>query len=174
MRGSVIDSLRMLLGKQDIRDLYRLSTFEKRTVERFVRSLRVEFIYRRPRVIKSISEIEWMSASDYLFDTEGGQTNVAVSSISRNLELQSLILSQEYFFQLHSKPLQYPDLPLLARFGKRAAVPLELLEIVPGQFYRGVVPDIVRQRMIQVSGDVKPNKRFEEVESAYHVSPFGI
>ena len=92
MRGSVIDSLLMLLGKQNIRDLHRLSTFEKRTVERFLRSLRVEFIYRRPRITKSISEIEWTSASDYLFDTDDGQTNVAVSGISRNLELQSLIL----------------------------------------------------------------------------------
>jgi len=99
MRGSVIDSLRMLLGKQNIRDLYRLSTFEKRTVERFLRSVRVEFIYRRPRIIKSISEIEWMSASDYLFDTDDGQTNVAVSGISRNLELQLLILFSGILFE---------------------------------------------------------------------------
>ena len=91
MRGSVIDSLLPLLGKQNIRDLYRLSTFEKRTVERFLRSLRVEFIYRSPRIIKSVSEIEWTSASDYWFDTDDGRTNVAVSGISRNLELQLLI-----------------------------------------------------------------------------------
>ena len=75
----------MLLGKQNIRDLYRLSAFEKRTVERFLRSLRVEFIYRNPRIIKSISEIEWTSAVNYGFDTEDGETNVAVSGISRNV-----------------------------------------------------------------------------------------
>ncbi len=161
----------MLLGKQNIRDLYRLSTFEKRTVERFLRSLRVEFIYRKPRNIRSISEIEWTSASDYWFDTADGRTNVAVSGISRNLELQSLTLFQEYFSQILSRPLQSPDLPLLARFGKRAAVPLELLDIVPGQFYRGLVPDVVKQRMIQISGDVKPHTRFEDVKSAYDVSP---
>lgn len=73
----------MLLGKQNIRELYRLSTFEQRTVERFLRSLRVEFIYRRPRIIKSISEIEWISANEYWFDTEDGRTNVAVSGTSR-------------------------------------------------------------------------------------------
>lgn len=84
MRGAVIDSLLVLLGKRNVRDLHRLSTFEKRTVERFLRSLRVEFIYRTPRIIKSISEIEWTSASDYWFDTEDGQTNVAVSGNSRN------------------------------------------------------------------------------------------
>lgn len=81
MRGSVIDSLRLLLGKQNIRDLYRLNTFEKRTVERFLRTLRVELTYRRPSTIKSISEIEWTSASEYLFDTEDGQTNVAVRTV---------------------------------------------------------------------------------------------
>jgi hypothetical protein len=85
MRGSVIDSLCMLLGKQNIRDLYRLSTFERRTVEQFLRLLRVEFIYRRPRIIKSISEVEWTSARDYWFDTENGQTNVEGSGVSRNV-----------------------------------------------------------------------------------------
>jgi hypothetical protein len=68
--------------------------------------------------------------------------------------------------------LQHPDLPLLARFGKRAAVPIELLDIIPGQFYRGVAPDPVKQKMLQMSGDVKPNARFEEVKSAYDVSPY--
>ena len=99
MRGSVIDSLCMLLGKPNIRNLYRLSTFEQRTVERFLRSLRVEFIYRRPKIIKSISEIEWISANEYWFDTEDGRTNVAVGGISRNVELQSLIVFPGILFE---------------------------------------------------------------------------
>jgi len=85
MRGSVIDSLCTLLGKQNIRDLYRLGAFEKRTVDHFLRSLRVEFTYRRPTTIRSITEIEWTSASEYWFDTEDGRTNVAVSGIPRNV-----------------------------------------------------------------------------------------
>jgi hypothetical protein len=84
-RGSVIDSLCLFSGKKNIRELYFLNTFEKRAVQQFFRLLRVEFIYRRPRTIKSISEIEWTSASDYWFDTEDGRTNVAVSDISRTI-----------------------------------------------------------------------------------------
>jgi len=80
MRGSVIDALCLFLEKQNIRDLYHLTSFEKRTVEQFLRTVRVEFTYRRPKTIKTISEVEWLSASDYGFDTEDGQTNVAVSS----------------------------------------------------------------------------------------------
>ena len=84
MRGSVIDSLCQLLEKRNIRDLYRLSTSEKQKIERFLRLLRVELIYRRPRTVKSISEVEWTSASEYWFDTDDGQTNVAVSGVSRS------------------------------------------------------------------------------------------
>lgn len=76
--------------------------------------------------------------------------------------------------KLLTKSLQFPDLPLLARFGKRAAVPLELLDIVPGQFYRGLVPDFVKQKMIKMSGDVKPQKRFDELRNAYGVSPYYV
>lgn len=85
MRGPVIDSLHLLLGKQNIRDLYHLGTFERRTVERFLRRLRVELIHRKPTTFKTISEIEWTSARDYLFDTDDGQTNVAVNGISKNI-----------------------------------------------------------------------------------------
>ena len=102
MRGSVIDLLCLLLGKQNIRDLYHLNTFEKRTVEQFLRRLRVELIYRRSRTIKSISELEWISASDYLFNTEDGETNVAVRTVLGSVGASSTNINFRHIFCKHS------------------------------------------------------------------------
>lgn len=103
MRGSVIDSLCLLLGKQNIRDLYNLNRSEKRTVEHFLRTLRVELIYRRPRTIKSISEVEWISANDYWFNTEDGQTNVAVRTVSGNFGASITQINFRHIFCNYSR-----------------------------------------------------------------------
>ncbi|PVG00417.1 Piwi-domain-containing protein [Serendipita vermifera] len=132
----------MLLKDGDIR-----TKRARKQIEKYVRNLKVILKHRRgpknEEIIKVMRNLIWESATEHEFDGEDGVTNVA-----------------DYFGRFFGR-LRYPNLPILAVWGK-AAIPLEQLHIYPGQPYLGAIPDSERAGMLSASSR-KPHARLDHL-----------
>ncbi|KIM25526.1 hypothetical protein M408DRAFT_26081 [Serendipita vermifera MAFF 305830] len=118
---------------------------------RYIKGLRVLIAHlesSRGPVTKKISDVLWESAASYTFEHEDGTMTV-----------------QAYFRKYKNISLKYPDLPILAMIGKNAALPLELLKIVPGQPYRGVLPERVAPNFLTFATQ-KPQRRLNDLRGS--------
>jgi hypothetical protein len=71
------------------------------------------------------------------------------------------------FFASQNRRLAFAKLPILAAWGK-AAIPLEMLSIVSGQPYLGVIPDSEKQTMLSESSK-KPQQRLDHLQNNMQV-----
>jgi hypothetical protein len=74
------------------------------------------------------------------------------------------------YFAGQNRRLAFARLPILAAWGK-AAIPLEMLSIVSGQPYLGVIPDSEKQTMLSESSK-KPQQRLEHLQNNRQVYLF--
>ncbi|KAG8820158.1 hypothetical protein FRC17_010237, partial [Serendipita sp. 399] len=150
--GDVIDLLLSFLGARDVRDLdgkirSGRSSGTKSSIKQFLKHLKVRFIHRPGARERPISTVIWESAETHTFVEEASNEELSVAD----------------YFARKNRPLRFPDLPILAKFGQRSAVPLELLAAVEGQIYRGAIPERVQQEMIKVSTR-RPTQKLNDLQ----------
>jgi eukaryotic translation initiation factor 2C len=119
-------------------------------------------------VTKKINKLVWVSAADYEFQLGDEPCTVQVCSASVSFQmLPGLKYIQEYFHRQNQR-LKFPNLPIMAMVGKTAAIPLELLKIVPGQPYRGVLPEAQAPKLLDFATQ-KPMERLRNLRGSLTV-----
>ncbi|KAL0567403.1 hypothetical protein V5O48_014595 [Marasmius crinis-equi] len=134
---------------------------ERIKLERFISGIRVRVTSgtRSSGKIISVSRLTRVGASEIIFNQrDGTSTNVA-----------------EYFRRAHNRRLQYPDVICAQASSSTtsgSAMPLELLEVLPGQIARKQVPPDVTAAMVEFS-QLKPHERMAEIQRGVQLLAHG-
>ncbi|KAL0569729.1 hypothetical protein V5O48_012227, partial [Marasmius crinis-equi] len=129
-------------------------------LQRFISGIRVQVTTsskspgKNPKII-TIAKLTTLSARDYTFTQRNGEkTTVA-----------------DYFKQTYNRNLQYPDV-ICAQTASGAAIPLELLTVLPGQIARKQVPPEVTSAMVEFS-QLKPQERLTAITKGLQLLAHG-
>lgn len=84
--GSLLDSLRGVVGVRDVRDIRNCvgQPRHQRQIKRYVKGLRVKFRHKPNLREKSITDIEWQSAKNYEFEKDGQLITVSVRDTTKH------------------------------------------------------------------------------------------
>ncbi|THH15391.1 hypothetical protein EW146_g5073 [Bondarzewia mesenterica] len=139
---------------------------ERIRVGRFVEGIRVVNAYRaavdsgsgrqKPRTVRRLSKLGARDC-EFEMDQVGGETR--------------RISVAEYFRDILNRPLQFPDV-LCAELSTKALVPLELLEVMPGQIIKKQIPSDKTAAVLDFSKK-DPTERMRSIQEGLNVLAYG-
>ncbi|KAK1227892.1 hypothetical protein PQX77_009082 [Marasmius sp. AFHP31] len=127
---------------------------ERIRLQRFISGIRVKVTTGTQKII-SVAKLTVLSAADLQFDLRDG-TRMTVA---------------RYFQRTYNRRLQYPDV-ICAQTTSGAAIPLELLEVLPGQIARKQVPPEVTKAMVEFS-QLRPEERMRQIKQGVELLAHG-
>ncbi|THH18233.1 hypothetical protein EW146_g2726 [Bondarzewia mesenterica] len=134
---------------------------ERIRLQRFVSTMRVVANYPQkgatrpsgyPRTLKRLTKD---GARDLSFEVEGGR----------------MMTVAEYFQNVLNRPLRYPD-AICAELSKKAIIPLELLDVPPGQIIKKQIPSEKTSDVLAFSSK-KPQDRLQSIKNGLDVLAYG-
>ncbi|KAK1235216.1 hypothetical protein PQX77_001568, partial [Marasmius sp. AFHP31] len=132
---------------------------ERIRLQRFVTGIRARVVTsttpNAPVKTITIAKLTDVSAREFVFTQRDGKKTTVAS----------------YFQKAHNKSLRYPDI-ICALTASGAAIPLELLTVLPGQIARKQVPPEVTAGMVAFS-KLEPPKRLTEINKGLQLLAHG-
>lgn len=121
----------------------------ERDIKRYLKGIRVKFSHRPTAASRVVDKFIWEAPATFTFDNNelGKEQSVA-----------------DYFAGMGHR-LNYPSVPIMVSFGS-AALPIELLKIESGQFYRGAMPENVQAELLKFATH-RPQERLNMLRDAY-------
>ncbi|KIO29135.1 hypothetical protein M407DRAFT_21707 [Tulasnella calospora MUT 4182] len=129
----------------------RLDARTRRDLLKFIRNLNVRTQRNGEARVRAIKDINEKGADTLMFSTDdGGSMSV-----------------QAWFRKETGRPLRYPSL-----LSKTAWVPLELCDVVPGQFYRKTLTPDQTKHMVEFS-TLRPDARLRNIRNGLQQLSYG-
>ncbi|KAG8992734.1 hypothetical protein FRB90_000927 [Tulasnella sp. 427] len=133
----------------------RLDTRTRKDLAKFIRNLNVRTTRNGESRVRAIKDISDRGADTLMFPLDGG----------------GQISVQAWFRRETGRQLRYPNL-VCVQLSKTAWVPLELCEVVPGQFYRKTLTPEQTKHMVEFS-TLKPDARLRNIRNGLQQLSYG-
>ncbi|KZT43887.1 Piwi-domain-containing protein [Sistotremastrum suecicum HHB10207 ss-3] len=137
-------------GRPDVRQLEQMDPHLKNSLTKFLKKLRVFKVVNgqksRSRPIKALI----MKGAQTKFEKDGVEITV-----------------ERHFRDTYNVRLSYPNI-FAVQIGAGEIIPLEFLEVEPGQIYKGQIPASCRSKMLEFA-KMRPTQRLESVMRAQSV-----
>ncbi|KAF9257187.1 Piwi-domain-containing protein [Marasmius fiardii PR-910] len=125
------------------------------TLQRFISGIRVQVNSGRNDKIVSIVKLSQLSARQLTFTKRDGTTSTVA----------------DYFRQTYNRALRFPDV-ICGVTASGAALPLELLTVLPRQIARKQIPPDATAKMVEFS-QLRPSERMAEIRAGVQLLAHG-